>query len=542
MIPVGSRGSKLEAPAFIDVESGLYRSILRGLLPSVRAQLAGLQAATSRGDWARAHAETAHLNFGPAARDLVGRLEFYAGASALLGAALFAGGDPEATAFAKRGALPPEARSAARLAAAALDGSQNEWFRVDLQHALMVLEEKATVVKAALGSFGAGQLAGPLNAAVDAGVRLQASVAANLLTSRMVAFGALSQARALGQETWQWSASLDAKTCRACRALHGRVFATEPHVERLRTIISSRDADTARSLSPWPKQTLASIAELEEMDDEGVAARGHSLPPAHPLCRCHPVPVGTVPVRGQLPRERKLVAVGDGAPGSPARPDVDLDADAPAPQVPLRPASEMISDPSAPFDSPSLQEFAHEEQHVYRTLQTTGSSGDLKTVEHYRNLGYESMNKALRAAKTEADMDALDPVLLEHIDGLTDFVNRSSLRQEVVAYRGVSLTDDMRSVLGDLSVGSEFVEPGFSSWSLNRHVAMSFADGGPVDSAMFRVRVPEGSRAIYMGNTDEFEEFELLLQRGARYRIVAIEERVRVGPATYRNVYTVELV
>lgn len=319
-IPTREPGRGLQLPDFLAVESGLYRSLVRALLPAARDQLVGLDRMVSGGDWAGADRAARSLNLGPAARAAAPRVEFYALSAAVFGAALWVGGDPDDTWLAGSGEPLAEARAAAGLTVQALDGSQNDDLRAGLLSALdRMRDERGAFEKAAIGRFGAGQLAGDLNKAVDAGVRLQAGVSANLLTTRMVAFGALSQARESGDGRWQWTAKLDSRTCPVCMRLHGRTFGVSDHLDRLRTILGSQDPETAKALSPWPTQSRSDLERLYRMTDEQLVERRYTLPPAHPHCRCVPVPVGTVP-RSEMVRSLAQALRGIGRTGAQAEP------------------------------------------------------------------------------------------------------------------------------------------------------------------------------------------------------------------------------
>lgn len=304
----------VEVPVFIDLEERAARIITRATLSAVRSQTRGLGAAVRRGDMGGAQRLVSAINLGPAANEVRSQLELIALNAVILGAAQFTEGhDARRTKFVRTREIPMEIGNQVGQIIQGLDGSQTEIVRiaaekllneadaedptvggVGVDEGLFKSDDQAILVHL-LKQFGPGGLSAALTSAVDSGVKLQAKVSANLMTSRMSAFGALSQAEAGGIPTYQWNAVLDNRTCPFCSGMHGKVFSVGQSLQELRTIIMSQDVNVARSLSPWPRQNIASINSLAGMSQDKLQQEGFAKPPAHPHCRCVLSIVGTVP-------------------------------------------------------------------------------------------------------------------------------------------------------------------------------------------------------------------------------------------------------
>jgi hypothetical protein len=112
------------------------------------------------------------------------------------------------------------------------------------------------------------------------------SLAANLMVSRLSSFGFLLEAQYQGIETYEISAILDDHTCPVCEALDGQVFSLQDGIAQAKSIMDAEDADSLRSISPWPSQSKASVATLQNSSAQDLVDGGLSLPPYHAGCRC----------------------------------------------------------------------------------------------------------------------------------------------------------------------------------------------------------------------------------------------------------------
>ena len=113
----------------------------------------------------------------------------------------------------------------------------------------------------------------------------------------------------------------------------------------------------------------------------------------------------------------------------------------------------------------------------------------------------------------------LGPLVSKTVAGLDSAMALSTLPRDVSGWRGIS---DARALFagreaGDLT-GFEWRELAYSSTTVDERVARSFAIAGdrPV---MMRILAPRGTQALRIG--DYYDQAEVLLQRGLRFRVVA---------------------
>lgn len=144
------------------------------------------------------------------------------------------------------------------------------------------------------------------------------------------------------------------------------------------------------------------------------------------------------------------------------------------------------------------------------------------TLRYYQNGLYDIQNGILRhgdpAWRPEHMVGLyadLDPI--EHIKRLDQLFEQSRLSADVVTYRGLGTgrgTFGDPSTWGDLT-GRTWTDPAFSSSTVTRSIATTFAQDGGVEA---RLLLPRGTKAMQV--SDYTEEAELLLPRGTTFRVV----------------------
>lgn len=135
-------------------------------------------------------------------------------------------------------------------------------------------------------------LADQLNQAVNGGVQLMAGISANLTTSRLVTYGFLFEAKLKGIAQYQLEAVLDDRTSEVCKRLHGRVFQVEQAFSYTDQVLRTTEPDALKAIAPFLRSNKSALAELENMTDEELQARGVMVPPFHPGCRTMLVMLG----------------------------------------------------------------------------------------------------------------------------------------------------------------------------------------------------------------------------------------------------------
>ncbi len=156
---------------------------------------------------------------------------------------------------------------------------------------------------------------------------------------------------------------------------------------------------------------------------------------------------------------------------------------------------------------------------------TAMPAGAPKTALKYytSNAGYSAMNGHLRknkgkkgttgAAKSIADADKA--------------FESSRLSEPITTLRGVRGNPDVFGALwtdrrDQNWTGAEFLDHGYSSSSVQMGTARGFAGAPGPNAVVMRVHMPAGTRAINLGQGSQYPgEAEILLNRGARFRIVA---------------------
>lgn len=146
-------------------------------------------------------------------------------------------------------------------------------------------------------------------------------------------------------------------------------------------------------------------------------------------------------------------------------------------------------------------------------------AGDIKTLHKYAgNDDAFDINSGLRDG-------TLSEAHRKTVDDLTKLIDSSSVPRDIVAYRGV-VGNFAQTLIG--SVGKKVTDSGFSSTTISKTYGEEFTDmfNYPRQTAaLIEVRVPKGTKGLYVSPKikppDADDEYELLLQRGTKYRVVS---------------------
>jgi len=120
------------------------------------------------------------------------------------------------------------------------------------------------------------------------------------------------------------------------------------------------------------------------------------------------------------------------------------------------------------------------------------------------------VNDALRHGSPVTDEER------EMVRQVDSYMDRTALPQDTMVFRGMASAP---AFLGDLKAGDELVDPGYMSASLSPATGKVY--GLMEERNMMRIRLPRGSKAIYVPNTPlgiEAEQ-EMVLPRGSRLRV-----------------------
>ena len=137
-------------------------------------------------------------------------------------------------------------------------------------------------------------------------------------------------------------------------------------------------------------------------------------------------------------------------------------------------------------------------------------------LEMYQEAGYETLNKSLRdgTSGVENEADRMDGAFVHHGE---------TLESDRLVFRGGR---DLFVGESDASiVGATIQDKAFVSTSTDRGAAEEFARGNHV---LYEINLPRGSRVIDMDKAvkgKDFREHEILLRRGANFRVVGRTSR-----------------
>lgn len=107
----------------------------------------------------------------------------------------------------------------------------------------------------------------------------------SLHSSRMAAWGFLTEAELLDVSEYAVSEQLDGRTCPVCSIMNGKVFTTTKARSRLEAIFSTTNVADIKVLAPWVKQDKDSVDALKKMTTSELVEKGWDTPPYHPFCR-----------------------------------------------------------------------------------------------------------------------------------------------------------------------------------------------------------------------------------------------------------------
>jgi hypothetical protein len=160
-----------------------------------------------------------------------------------------------------------------------LSTNGTEAVKTYLRNQVQVAEEKAKAPALTVAKAADEALAQALNKAVLGSGRVAVNVAANLTTTRLVAYGTVSELAATGATAYRWTAILDGTTCALCRTSHGKKFEVQRALTRLDGLLRMTNPNDLKAASPWPKDAGA----FSQLTIEELTERGWGVPPLHPF-------------------------------------------------------------------------------------------------------------------------------------------------------------------------------------------------------------------------------------------------------------------
>lgn len=155
----------------------------------------------------------------------------------------------------------------------------------------------------------------------------------------------------------------------------------------------------------------------------------------------------------------------------------------------------------------------------------------IKDKDTYRAvLSYQSENSDIvnQHLRSGLEFAGDDPDLMMQIDLMDSAL--APLDHEISLYRGAtSIPSSM------VEVGTEFIDDGFLSTSMDKYVGFGFADKPDIEEgvrALFQIDVPPEVRGLFLGYSQHDyagEEIEVLLERGLKFRVAETLDSLPAG-------------
>lgn len=164
--------------------------------------------------------------------------------------------------------------------------------------------------------------------------------------------------------------------------------------------------------------------------------------------------------------------------------------------------------------------------------ELTGAQRDA-VYDYTTNPGYDKLNGFLRppnpgqASENPGPSGKHSAPAADQVAHIDAAMNESRLTQPITTLRGFRGSERAFGALWtqhrDQSwAGAEFRDLAYGSTSINMGTARGFAGAGGPDAVILRIHMPVGTRAINLVGKGAYgHEAEILLNRGARFRIVA---------------------
>jgi len=158
------------------------------------------------------------------------------------------------------------------------------------------------------------------------------------------------------------------------------------------------------------------------------------------------------------------------------------------------------------------------------------ASLDVPTVEaikDYSTDGYRSTNRVLRGAPPPPPTGTQARMAKERGELVNEAINNAPpLEGGIISYRGVGANalGLQSSMEAESLIGSTFTDKGIVSTSLQMRTSSGFAENLSNDGVMLELRVPGGSKALYIEEMSSIkDEYEILLPSGTQFTIVDVK-------------------
>lgn len=144
------------------------------------------------------------------------------------------------------------------------------------------------------------------------------------------------------------------------------------------------------------------------------------------------------------------------------------------------------------------------------------ATGEKQAVSRYTNdEQYKEINGYFRGKQGD-----ISPENQRAVQELDSALGKSTLAENTVVYRGMTMTPDLRK---KFKPGTTFVDSAYISTSLSQAKAESFSGGA--DTAVIRIKAPKGTNALAVETISEYaDEKEIILPRNSRIVVTKVTE------------------
>ncbi len=158
---------------------------------------------------------------------------------------------------------------------------------------------------------------------------------------------------------------------------------------------------------------------------------------------------------------------------------------------------------------------------------------EIGALARYKVTDFQQINSQLRGSFVPESLRDEARANIDRIDGVME---GSKTPEDIIAYRGMDTGDQK---IGGMQPGDTFFLDAYTSTTLHVQPIRDFMDTSDVEGdqpMVMQIRIPKGTSAIYMDSDRirtsiniEFNERELLLDRGLTYQVVATGDSVIAG-------------
>jgi 8-oxo-dGTP pyrophosphatase MutT (NUDIX family) len=207
------------------------------------------------------------------------------------------------------------------------------------------------------------------------------------------------------------------------------------------------------------------------------------------------------------------------------------------------PASEKETKGPIDFGETFGKEVSRDEEHaaqekgdqLFAEWRGNLSKDELDAIESYRGEGYTAINAMLRGRSIPdfARSEAVQEKYAKQTELIDSALAKASTPRDMVVYRGFNGGRTEKRV-SQLEPGEKFSDKGYTSTSLARYTPVDVFSGGGLSHddyrslLMARITIPAGSHAAYVSEPRHGYEAEVLIGRGASYKVTSTE-RVKLN-------------